>query len=336
MKNRFAEVLTAALCAVFMTATIHAQLSKTASALTVDKHFFDQSSSYCGGDNVLFYNETNGDALAGKISLNGFQETTRFNQRKRFVPGWTDVANVDSINSILFYKRGTGEAAIGNLDHGDFNTTQTYTNLSPGWTNILYVGLNNNQALFYNSDSSAAALGFAPTTKPYGRGHFDAGWTHIVWNNDGTLFYNTHLGSGAIFETIVKGGSGPFRSPNDLNKTHTFPAGDFTTDWTHLAATRSHIFFYNRSDGSAAIGTLSSSNFDTRNKYKADKFSRSWTHVVSAGEDMLLFYNSSTGSGAIGQIVGDEFQMTKPYGPGAFPRGFTNVVCSADTPPPPH
>jgi len=137
MQKLFAGVLSAALCAAFMSSTIHAQLSKSVRELTVDKHFFDQSSSYCGGDNILFYNETNGDALAGKISLGGFRETTRFDQGKRFLPRWTDVAKVDSINSILFYKRSNGEAALGTLDRGDFNTTKTYTDLSPGWTNIL-------------------------------------------------------------------------------------------------------------------------------------------------------------------------------------------------------
>lgn len=313
-----------------------AQIARSPRELTVDKHFFDQSSSYCGGDNILFYNEATGDALAGKLSLGNFQPTNRFDRGKRFLPGWAHVAKVDSINALLFYKQGDGEAALGTLDRGDFSTTQTYSNFSPGWTHILYVGLNNNQALFYNSETSAAALGFAPTAKSYRKGDFSAGWTHIVWNRSGTLFYASHLGSGAIAVPTVSGPPGLFAVPNDLKTTRTFPAGDFTTDWTHVAATRSHVFFYNHSDGSAAIGTLSPSNFETRKQYVPGKFSAQWTHVVSAGEDVLLFYNAQTGSAAIGEIAGDEFRATKSFGPGSFARGFTNVVCSADAPPPPH
>ena len=312
-----------------------AQTSKSARDLRVDKYFFDQSSSYCGGDNILFYNETTGEGLVGKVNLAGFQQTKKF-EAGRFAPGWTHVANVDSINAILFYKSDTGDAALGTLDRGNFTTTQTYNNFTPGWTNIQYVGLERNHALFYKSDNGAAALGFAPTAKKYRKGDLSPRWTHIVWNRAGTLFYATNLGSGAIAVPIVSGSPGPFAEPNDLKTTQTFRTGDFTTDWTHVAATRSHVFFYNRSDGTAAIGTLSPSNFETRKQYAAGKFSPQWTHVVSAGEDMLLFYNSNTGSGAIGEIRGDEFRTTTSLGAGSLPRGFTNVVCSADAPPPPH
>jgi len=72
----------------------------------------------------------------------------------------------------------------------------------------------------------------------------------------GTLFYATHLGSGAIVVPIIRDSPGPFAEPNDLKTTRTFPTGNFTTDWTHVAATRSHVFFYNRSDGSAAVSAL--------------------------------------------------------------------------------
>jgi hypothetical protein len=331
-----AMALLAGLCAFANAQKLGQEVQTFMSArdLTVDKHFFDQSSSYCGGDNILFYNESTGEGLVGKVSLGGFRQTQKF-ERGRFALGWTTVAKVDSINSILFYKSSTGDAALGTLDRGNFSTTQTYNNFSRGWTNILYVGLNNNQALFYNSETSAAALGFAPS-KNYRNGDFSAGWTHIVWNNSGTLFYDTNLGSGAIAVPIVSHSPGLFAAPNDLKTTRTFPTGDFTTDWTHVAATKSHVFFYKRSDGSAAIGTLSPSNFETRTQYVPGKFSTQWTHVVSAGEDMLLFYNAGTGSAAIGEIVGNEFRGTASLGPGSLASGFTNLVCSADAPQGPH
>ena len=306
------------------------RMSASTNALTVDKHFFDESSSYCGGDNVLFYNASTGEGLVGKLTPSGIQQTEKFGL-KRFALGWTQVAKVDAINSILFYQSSTGYAALGVLDRGKFTTTATYNNFSPGWTNIVYVGLNNNHALFYDSDTSAAAYGFSPSQN-IRRGEFSAGWTHVVWNHAGTLFYDTHLGSGAIAEPTVSGVSGPFAAPNALKTSQTFPTRGIATDWTHVAATRSHIFFYNRVDGSAAVAVLSPSNLHIRAKYLPGKLSAQWTHVVSAGDEMLLFYNALTGSAAIGEIVGDEFEGTASFEPGSLPRGFTHLVCSADAP----
>lgn len=305
-------------------------VSASTNVLTLDKHFFDQSSSYCGGDNILFYKASTGEGLVGKLTRVGFQQTEKFGLR-RFALGWTQVAKVDPINSILFYQSSTGYAALGVLDHGKFTTTKTYDNFSHGWTNILYVGLNNNHALFYNSDTSAAAYGFAPSQN-LRKGEFSAGWTHIVWNHAGTLFYDTHLGSGAIAEPTVSGSPGPFAAPNALKTTQTYQSRGLPSDWTHVAATKSHIFFYNRVDGSAAIAVLSPSNLETRKTYRLGRLSAQWTHVVSAGNEMLLFYNAITGSAAVGEIVGDEFQGTASFGPGSLPRGFTHVVCAADTP----
>ena len=321
---------------ILMTPEIPAQQTVPITNTLLDKHYYDESASYCAGNNILFYNGQTGSGMAGKMDRNGFQVTQSFDAGK-FATGWTHVANVEFMSSILFYNASTGDAALGTLDHGIFSTTKTYNNLSHGWTNILYVGLNNNHALFYNSVTGGAVLGFAPTTRTYKKGDFPPEWTHIVWNNAGTLFYDTYKGSGAITEPMVAPGTpGPFAPLNDLKTTRSFDNGAFTTQWSHVVATQSHVLFYNRTDGSAAIGTLSSSNFDTRKKYERGKLSAEWTHVVSTGDDNLFFYNSLTGSAAIAKIVGDELQTTKTLGPDSFARGYTLVICSADAPPQPH
>jgi|SRR5712692_5813361 hypothetical protein len=312
----------------------YGQVTETSKFGSLSKHAFDGSASYCKGDNILFYNANTGEGAVGKVSLAGFRTTKPFSPGD-FALHWTHVARVDSLNSILFYNSASGDAALGTLDQGTFTTNKTYNGLSRGWSHIQYVGVDQNGALFYQTADGSGALGFAPSSKIYAKGAFAPGWSHIVSNNQGTLFYDTYLGSGAI--TIpVASGSGPFGVPNDIKTTKVFPTGDFTTDWTHVAATRSSVLFYNYTSGAAAIGVLGSSNFVTKKSFAPGDFAAGWTHVVNGGGDLLLFYNSRTGEGAIGEISGGTFRTTKTYGKDGFARGFTHVVCGADSPPPPH
>jgi hypothetical protein len=290
-------------------------------------HGSHASASYCSGDNILFYNADTGEGAVGKINSDGFQ-TTKTYPPGAFASSWTHVASV--ANSVLFYKGGTGDAAIATLDRGDFRTTKTFNNLSRGWTNILYAGPNNNEALFYNSSDGSGALGFAPSQKSYPKGAFAPGWSHIVWNPSGLLFYSRGSGSGAIAAPVVSGTSGVFASPNDLKTTKTFPAGAMSQEWTHVAATESNVLFYSHGTGAAAVGTLSASDFVTDKTYAAGQFSPHWTHIVGAKGNLLLFYNSASGEGAIGEIAGKQFRTTKTYPKGAFARGFTHVACTAD------
>jgi hypothetical protein len=308
--------------------------SKSTTRFGIDKHFFDGSASYCLGDNILFYNATTGEGAVGKVALDGFRTTKTFAPGD-FAPHWTNVSRVDRLNSLLFYNSNTGDAALGKLDQGTFATTKTYTSFSRGWSQIAYVGVNNNGALFYRASDGSGALGFDPTLKTYAKGAFAPDWTHIVWNDQGTLFYDTHSGSGAITIPVATG-PGPFAVPNDIKTTRTFRPGEFTADWTHVAATRSGVLFYNYTNGSAAIGNLSSSNFVTKKSFAPGEFAAGWTHIVNGGGDLLLFYNSRTGEGAIGEMTGGAFRTTKTYSKDGFARGFTHVVCGADSPEPPH
>lgn len=302
-------------------------------------HAYDGSSSFCNGDNLLFYNAKTGEGAVGKVTSSGFT-TTKTYPTGAFAKNWTLVAPVASFGSILLYQSSSGSGAVGTLRSSGFITTQTYSDLSPGWSNILYVGMDR-LPFFYNSSDGSGALGYAPTQRPYAAGDFSPGWTHIVWTNSGVLFYDTNEGSGAVVVPVSSGSAGPLHPNNDLKTTKTFPSGAFLKDWTHVAATASRILFYNYATGAGAIGRLtpsspgSASDFVTDMSYDPGQFAPHWTHVVSAGADLVFFYNATTGEGAIGQINGSRLTTTRVYPRGSFARGFTHVVCSQDAPPGP-
>jgi hypothetical protein len=300
-------------------------------------HSFDVSASACTGDNILFYNGTTGSGAIGKLSATRFLNTAAY-PAGSFSIGWTAVSHVDRLSSVLFYNKVTGRAAVGALDHGTFTTTKTYKNFSLGWSNILYAGMANGTValpFFYNKATGSGAVGFDPTERNYQKGHFSTGWSHTVWNNGGILFYNTGTGSAAVAVPVATAPG----IVDDIATKKTFAPGSFLKDWTHITATGARVFFYNYSDGSAAIGRFvpngqvaGAKDFVTDISYGPGEFTPHWTHVVNAKNNLLLFYNSQNGAGAIGQLIGSSFTTTKVYPSGSFQTGFTHIVCAADTP----
>ena len=320
------HMILAVTCAVIVAHPQTGTISSTVSYLSVDH---SGSSSYCGGDNILFYNTHTGQGETGKLTASGFQRVRSYRPGE-FAKNWTHVSQVDRVSSVLFYNANTGDGAIGDLDRGTFKTTNTYSNLSRGWTSILYAGLNSLSValpIFYNASDGTLAIGFAPSQRVL-KGTVSAGWSHVVWNDSGILFYNSGTGSGAV--AVPSGNaSGVY---NNLTTTKSFGSGAFLKNWTHVVATGSNILFYNHRDGSAALGRLlpssvgGASDFTTQTSFAAGRFAPHWTHIVSAG-NLLLFYNSASGDGAIGRVANDQFSTiaTMP-----LPRGYTHIVCSED------
>jgi hypothetical protein len=95
--------------------------------------------------------------------------------------------------------------------------------------------------------------------KSYSAGGFAAGWTHIVYTPNGTLFYNSSTGRGSIVR-FANDGSG--------NTIKTYPsdgAPAFATGWTNIRYTPGGIQFYNSVTKAHAVGDIDSSgNFTTR------------------------------------------------------------------------
>jgi hypothetical protein len=181
--------------------------------------------------------------------------------------------------------------------------------------------------IFYNASNGTLAIGFAPSQRLL-KGTVSAGWSHVVWNYSGILFYNSATGSGAV--AVPTGtASGVY---DNLKTTKSFGSGEFLKNWTHVVATGSNVLFYNYRDGSAALGKLvpssvgGASDFTTETSFAAGRFASHWTHIVSAG-NLLLFYNSASGDGAVGRIVNDQFSTVATM---PLPRGYTHVVCSED------
>jgi hypothetical protein len=67
--------------------------------------------------------------------------------------------------------------------------------------------------------------------------------------------------------------------------------------WTHSAATRTGVLFYNADTGSVAVGewaAASDPRLMERRSHEEGSFPVGWTHVVDTGSG-ILFYNSADG-----------------------------------------
>jgi len=307
-------------------------------ALAAPGLFAQTSSSYCNGDNLLFYNSQTGAGVSGKISSTGFAQSSTYTLPQ----GWTQIAQIDTTETILFYNANTGATEEGTLSQGVLRNTQILNGFAPGWTNILYAGLHDESRalpLFYNASNGAGAVGFSPTESNPG---FLPGWTHFVWDGANILVYNKNNGAGAV----VVGVASP-TDPNIVNTLTTtkgFSAGSFS-QWTNLTVIGGEIFFYNSASGSAAVGRLTPSIVDGANNFVTDKgypngFSPHWTNIIGTANNLALFYNSATGDATIFQMFqpgpfsplppGIQFTAVAVLPHGQLQPGYTHVVCSED------
>lgn len=76
------------------------------------------------------------------------------------------------------------------------------------------------------------------------------------------------------------------------------------------------LFFYSRTNGAAAIGSLSANGFATSKEFGQGSFGH-WTHIV-ARDQLTLFYNRNDGAAAIGTLTPSSFTTTKEFGQGSF------------------
>lgn len=301
-------------------------------------------SGACTGNNILFYNSHNGAALTGKISTSGLSTFATF-PAGSFSTGWSQVSHIDTGDAILFYSANNGTAAEGTLNNGVYMNAENLSGLTLGWTDIQYVGLQDNSVplpLFYNASLASGAVGFNPSERIFPSGSFTAGWSHIIWDGGpNMLFYNSANGAAAV--AVDAAAPGNSNDVNNLTTTKVFPAGSFG-HWSHLTMIGNEIFFYNNANGSAAIGRMTPSsganNFVTDQGYPANYFGPQWTHVVGMGNNLSVFYNSANGGGAVVQMVlpgtkfplsqGFQFQTVAVIPSSQIPAGFTHVVCSQD------
>ena len=146
-----------------------------------------------------------------------------------------------------------------------------------------------------------------------------ADWTDSVPFRDLILDYNSHTGSAEVRRA---GGSGEVL--------RTYAPGAFSAGWTNLAYTPNGILFYNRENGSAALGRIDEAgNHTTVKSYPAGAFAVGWTHIVWTPNG-ILFYNSATGAGSVVRLDpngnGTTIKAYRPGSPDSFAKGWTRIV----------
>jgi hypothetical protein len=209
---------------------------------------------------------------------------------------------------LLFYKRTTGECAVGRLlGNGDYESQQSFT-LNPGWTHVTLV--NHRLVLFYNSGDGTALLGHVDVDGNWNELSTISGfgkWNTVVSDGDHAVFYQT----GAPYAYV-----GRF-DPKTGEYVNTDYHTDFSSTWTLAATTwgisplrvvgRGKYFVFYAADGTAAICEV-----DGNGKFHTGGFGAMMPgadSLVPAGQLGLFAYDSRTGRGQFGEIV-----MTLPCG----------------------
>ena len=143
------------------------------------------------------------------------------------------------------------------------------------------------------------------------------------------LYYKADSGFGAI---------GRVTDTNNHSTLHTFPAGSFATDWTHIVQSADRILYYNAVTGLGAIGRVTDKyDHETLRTFPAGSFATGWTHIVPTSAGRILYYKAATGLAAVGRITDTndhETLRTFPERvnkwdlrvPGSFATGWTHIV----------
>ncbi len=246
---------------------------------------------------VFAFNAATGAAATASFDINRRYVTAKSYPAPYFTTGWTSVVGGGAKN-LVFYRSGDGLAAVAHVaDDGSVSTTGSYVTPRPhppltthgvypgrGWSSVTAT---DNGMFFYNRQSGEAQLGgFGETfvrDKDFGAA-FSPGWSRIVYLESGSglsavlVYYNASSGSLAIGKLDLGGNHTTLRS-------YRFTPG-FTSvvamqsPWTTNPPTPSQVFFYNLSDGSAALATVTDAGGVTFISFPAGKFSPGWTSIT--------------------------------------------------------
>lgn len=282
--------------------------------------------SYADSENILLYRAGTGEGIVGQL------QGDKLKKLRQYGPGefaqWTDIVVSKLPHELLFYNRPNGVWTIGELDHGKFVTKQdARADFSKGWTS--FVRIPTVSTFFYNRVSGEAVLGYAPTIKTYKPGELLSGWTHVVANRSGMLFYNAQNGAGAV--AIYTGRIGFGSGPTAIKTVADYAPGKFSSGWTHLVATPTEFLFYNSADGSGAIGRFVGNGddlrFETTQNLAKGSFSSHWSDVVATPEgNTIVFYQEATGLAALGELSNGQFKTTRQFAKDEFGAGWTHVA----------
>jgi hypothetical protein len=97
--------------------------------------------------------------------------------------------------------------------------------------------------------------------------------------------------------------------------------------FTPISSVLADEFFYNASNGQAALGVFDNSgNFSEKRSYPVGAFSTGWSQIVNTPTG-VFFYNASNGQAALGVFDSSgNFSEKRSYPVGTFSTGWSQIV----------
>jgi hypothetical protein len=220
-----------------------------------------------------------------------------------------------AVGSLYFLNRTNGSEAYGYIDrYGFFRQTTSSVNGLVGATHVVNT---TNGLLTYNAGNGGVSVKqIEDNGSIFGIGTgFSVGLDKIV-SIGGYLFFYGYDRSGMIGYITAEG---------DWQRTNSYSPGSFLY-WTHIVGTDNNLFFYNSTNGSAAVGYIypSSGHFVQTQSLPPGSLPTDFSHIVSDG-NFLLFYNQQTGAALVGVIDYRPGQFLSRWS-GSLPPGYNKVV----------
>jgi hypothetical protein len=105
-------------------------------------------------------------------------------------------------------------------------------------------------------------------------------FVHVAGAPDRTLFYNENSGQARVFAL----GSGETQLLAEYRQN--YPLGVLSKFWSRVLPVGDSLFFYNSSDGSAALASVATGQVVTSNSFAPGSFSSGWTHLAAMGNTL--------------------------------------------------
>ncbi|MGW0711878.1 hypothetical protein ACWD4G_38990 [Streptomyces sp. NPDC002643] len=186
-------------------------------------------------------------------------------------------------DSMLFYKRGTGEAVSGTLSAGEWQQEAVF-DLPTGYT---HGAASRDSLVLYNANTGEGEVGTFESGRYEQVESFDdfsTGWTHVEAAGDTVLFYNSRTGD-AVTGTLTNGDYDQGQSYDNFNE-----------GWRSIAASCDTAAFTAGND--LGYGTLQ----DGRYTHRDSKDGGPTLGRLTATEDSVLALQN-TGSGLLARAA---------------------------------
>jgi Zn-dependent metalloprotease len=103
-------------------------------------------------------------------------------------------------------------------------------------------------------------------------------------------------------------------------------SGQFGRNWTHIISMGSELFYYNGSNGTAAVGRIGADGTHyTTQSFPRNYFKVGWSSITWH-EGYLFFYDRSNGLAQIGQMTPTGYRTIRTYPAGNFSTNWTHII----------